>query len=118
MRAILEARATGLRPGDSHPEVRVTKLLIAAGLPRPVQQHELRVNGRTVRIDLAYPEFLIAVEYDGWEFHSTRSAFDRDRARANELELLGWTVLRFTSKASDTTIIRTVGAALARRHAG
>jgi very-short-patch-repair endonuclease len=116
MRSILEARATGLGSGDSHPEVRLVKLLEAAGLPRPVQQHELRLIGRTVRIDLAYPELRIAIEYDGWEFHSTRSAFDRDRARANELELLGWTVLRFTSKSSDATICRTVRAAIDRAH--
>ncbi len=80
MRAILEQRATGLRSGDSHAEVRLVKLLVAAGLPRPVQQHELRANGRTIRIDLAYPELRIAIEYDGWDFHSSRSAFDRDRA--------------------------------------
>jgi very-short-patch-repair endonuclease len=114
MLRILDARATGLRPGDSHPEVRVTKLLIAAGLPRPVQQHELRVNGRTIRIDLAYPELRVAIEYDGWEFHSTRSSFDHDRARANELELRGWIVLRFTSQSADATILRTVQAAIAR----
>jgi len=87
---------------------------VAAGLPRPVQQHKLRVNGRTIRIDLAYPELRIAIEYDGWEYHSTRGAFDRDRARANELELLGWTVLRFTSKSSDTTMVRTIRTAIRR----
>jgi very-short-patch-repair endonuclease len=114
MSEILEARVAGIRSGDSHPEVRLVKLLVAAGLPRPVQQHKLRVNGRTIRIDLAYPELRIAIEYDGWEYHSTRGAFDRDRARANELELLGWTVLRFTSKSSDTTMVRTIRTAIRR----
>jgi very-short-patch-repair endonuclease len=79
-----------------------------------VQQHRVRVNGRTVRIDLAYPDALIAIEYDGWDFHRTRGAFDLDRARANELELLGWTVLRFTSASSDQVVVDTVRAALSR----
>ena len=89
-------------------------LLVGAGLPRPVQQHEIRTNGRTIRIDLAYPQARIAIEFDGWTYHSTRGAFDNDRARANELELLGWTVLRFTTKSSDIAIVQTVRTALVR----
>jgi hypothetical protein len=114
MRTILEWRSPEHHPGESPGEVRVLQLLVAAGLPRPIQQHELRVNDRTIRIDLAYPAVRIAIEFDGWTYHATRSAFDNDRARANELELLGWTVLRFTTKSSDIVIVQTVRAALAR----
>ena len=114
MRTILEWRRPEHQPGESPGEVRVLQLLVAAGLPRPVQQHELRLNGRTIRIDLAYPELRIAIEFDGWTYHATRGAFDNDRARANELALLGWTVLRFTTKSSDIAIVQTVNAALAR----
>jgi hypothetical protein len=115
MREILEARAGAVGAGESHPEVRVSKLIVAAGLPAPTQQHRVRVGGRTARLDLAYPDLLIAVEYDGWAFHASRSAFDRDRAHANELELLGWLVLRFTSNSSDTAIVQTIRRAIARR---
>jgi hypothetical protein len=114
MRSILEWRGPEHHPGESPGEERVLQLLVATGLPRPVQQHELRVNGRTIRLDLAYPELRIAIEFDGWTYHATRSVFDNDRARANELELLGWTVLRFTTKSSDIVIVQTVRAALAR----
>ena len=114
MREILAWRAGGLHPGDSAPEVRIVKLLRLAGLPLPIQQYELRAGGRQLRIDLAYPQARLAIEYDGWEFHSTRGAFDRDRARANDLQLLGWTVLRFTSRSTDEVIVGTVRAALAR----
>jgi very-short-patch-repair endonuclease len=54
---------------------------------------------------------MIAIEYDGWDHHRTRSAFDHDRARANELELRDWCVLRFTSKFADREIVDTVEAA-------
>jgi hypothetical protein len=114
MRSILEWRGPDHHPGESPGEVHVLRLLVDAGLPVPVQQHEVRVNGRIIRIDLAYPEARIALEFDGWTYHSTRGAFDDDRARANELELLGWTVLRFTTKSSDIVIVQTVSAALAR----
>lgn len=36
------------------------------------------------------------VEADGYAFPSDRSAYRRDRERANQLSSLGWTVLRFT----------------------
>ena len=114
MRRIHEERQPGYEPGGSAPEVRVARLLMRAGLPQPVPQLRLKVDGKSRRLDLAYPELKIAIEYDGWEYHSQRSAFDADRVRGNELEIVGWTVLRFTSTSSDDVIVRTVAAALAR----
>jgi very-short-patch-repair endonuclease len=114
MREILEHRSPGYHPGDSDPERRIAALLVRAGLPKPTQQYRVRVGGRAIRIDLCYPDAKIAIEYDGWEFHRGRQAFDDDRARANDLVLLGFQVLRFTSKSTDQAIIDTVDAALAR----
>ena len=102
---------SGLRPGESDPERRIADLLVRAGLPEPTMQHPVEVGGRRYRIDLCYPEHRIAIEYDGWEFHSGRQAFDDDRARANDLVLLGFVVLRFTSKSTDQAIVDTVRAA-------
>ena len=52
------------------------------------------------------------LEADGWRCHGPRAAFDADRIRANELVLLGWTVLRFTSAMTDRCIAETVATAL------
>ena len=114
MRDVLERRQPGYEPGDSAPERRIADLLVRAGLPRPVHQHRVRIGNKVVRIDLCYPDQRIAIEYDGWEWHSGRRAFDEDRARANELVILGFSVLRFTSKSSDETIVDTVRAAIGR----
>ena len=48
------------------------------------------------KIDVAFPELKIAIETDGWAFHSDPDAFRRDRKRQNYLILQGWRVLRFT----------------------
>jgi very-short-patch-repair endonuclease len=114
MRDILEHRAPGYHPGESDPEKRIAALLVRAGLPEPTRQHRVRVGGKSYRIDLSYPAARIAIEYDGWDFHKGRKSFDDDRARANDLVLLGFQVLRFTSKSSDDAIVDTVRAALAR----
>jgi putative AbiEi antitoxin of type IV toxin-antitoxin system len=102
---LLAERLPGYDPGESDLETRVLRILIAHGFPPPVQQHRIRVGGRTIRIDLAYPALRLAIELDGWEFHGTRTAFDDDRARANLLVASGWIVVRFTSRSSDAEIV-------------
>jgi very-short-patch-repair endonuclease len=114
MRDILEHRQRGYEPGESEPERRIAELLVRAGLPPPTMQYRVRVGNRNLRIDLCYPEYMIAIEYDGWDWHSGRRAFDEDRARANQLVVLGFSVLRFTSKSGDETIVDTVTAAIQR----
>jgi hypothetical protein len=111
-RPILEARQPGYDPGDSELEARVTWWLAAAGLPAPVRQHPVLVQDHRYRVDLAYPDLRIAIELDGWAHHGTRGAFDHDRERGNDLELAGWTVLRFTSRSPRDRVVRVVRAAL------
>jgi very-short-patch-repair endonuclease len=48
------------------------------------------------KVDVAFPKSKIAIEVDGWAFHSDQEAFQRDRKRQNHIALLGWQVLRFT----------------------
>jgi very-short-patch-repair endonuclease len=47
-------------------------------------------------VDLAFPAARVAVEVDGWAWHSDVERFQCDRQRQNALVLAGWTVLRFT----------------------
>jgi very-short-patch-repair endonuclease len=47
-------------------------------------------------LDLAFPGERIAIEVDGWAWHSDVQRFRHDRRRQNTLVLAGWTVLRFT----------------------
>lgn len=111
-RPILVARQPGYDPGDSELERRVARWLAAAGLPAPARQHPVLTEGHRYRIDLAYPDLRIAIELDGWADHGTRGAFDHDRERGNDLELDGWTVLRFTSRSAQHDVVRIVRAAL------
>ena len=105
VQALLAERVPGCDPGDTDLETRVLRVLVAAGLPAPVQQHRVRIGGRTIRIDLAYPGWKLAIELYGWEHHRTRTAFDDDRARANLLVAHGWRLVRFTSRSTDAEIV-------------
>lgn len=112
--SLVAARLPGFDPGDSDFETRVLRALVAAGLPVPVQQHRVRLLGRSFRLDLAYPREKLAIELDGWEFHRSRSAFDDDRTRANLLVASGWTLVRFTSRTPEAEIVACVAATLDR----
>jgi very-short-patch-repair endonuclease len=47
-------------------------------------------------LDVALPSARLAIEIDGWAYHSDVDRFQQDRRRQNALVALGWTVLRFT----------------------
>jgi hypothetical protein len=115
MRALLEARDAGFDPTGSPKAREVLEWIVDAGLPRPVVEHRVRVGRRSFRVDLAYPELQVAIEYDGWDAHRTRSSFASDRARQNELELRGWLVLRFTATSTRDDVVRAVRAAIEAR---
>lgn len=108
--SVLAKRLPGYDPGESDLEMRVLRAIVGAELPEPQQQYRVTLAGRRCRIDLAYPDLKVAIEVDGWEHHRTRTAFDGDRARENDLVAAGWRVLRFTSQSEPAQIARVVAA--------
>jgi hypothetical protein len=68
--------------------------MIDGGLPIPKLQYEiLDGNRERRRVDFAWPQYRIAVEYDGLDWHSEPDAMKRDRRRRAALEAVGWIVI-------------------------
>lgn len=88
-RRLLDAAADGAR---SEAERLVVRLLRQAGIGG---WHANFTVGNYV-VDIAFPRQRVAIEIDGWAFHSDHAAFQNDRLRQNRLALAGWQVLRFT----------------------
>lgn len=90
---VLARRAAALvRVGaESAQESRSRLLMVLAGLPEPVLQHPMYDDhGRELhRLDMAYLEGLLAVEYDG-EHHLDRAQRDLDLRRRERFEAVGW----------------------------
>jgi very-short-patch-repair endonuclease len=103
---------------DTDVELLVLSLLASAGLPEPVIHHRVLDGGRFVaEVDLAYPQWKIAIECDG-DVHLRSDVRERDLPRQNDLVLSGWTVLRFSRARVWTrpeSIVAEVRAALAAR---
>lgn len=101
------ALADGL--AGSPQETRLRLLLHRSPLPTPVAQYSVRAHGQFLaRVDFAWPEHRLAVEYEG-AWHGERQQVTRDRQRLNRLTAAGWRVVFVT--AAD---LRDPGRLLAR----
>jgi very-short-patch-repair endonuclease len=97
----------------SEAEERFLALIRRAGLPHPL------VNTRHLgyEIDFLWPEEDVAVEIDGFAFHSTRDRFEDDRERDRRLRAGGITVIRITWRQLERepeAVLVDVAQALAR----
>ena len=73
-------------------EARLT--MFDGGLPKPELQYELvDLSGRRWRLDFAWPSARLAVEYDGFDWHSDPESLRCDRQKRAALRELGWHVM-------------------------
>jgi very-short-patch-repair endonuclease len=113
MRELLER--TGDRAHSELERLAVT-LLRQAGITGFTVNLRLKLSGgRPVELDIAFEDRRLALELDGFAYHSAPDAHAADLQRQNALIADGWTVLRFTyaDLVSDPDgFIRTVSEAL------
>jgi very-short-patch-repair endonuclease len=79
-------------PTRSRLEDRFLTLVAQAGLPRP----EVNQKVRGYEVDALWRGERLIAELDGYRFHSSRSAFETDRARDARLQAAGYRVVRIT----------------------
>ena len=93
-------RAVELADGlaGSPQETRLRLLLHGSPLPRPVAQFVVRdAGGFVARVDFAWPEARVAVEYEGMWHGESPQQVAADRRRLNRLTAAGWTVVFVTA---------------------
>jgi very-short-patch-repair endonuclease len=81
----------------SEGERRLVRLVRAARLPRPVTN--THVAGWEV--DAFWPDRRLVAEVDGFAYHGSRAAFERDRRKDAVLQTVGYRVVRFTWRQLD-----------------
>ncbi|NJC63487.1 hypothetical protein HC028_03025 [Planosporangium flavigriseum] len=98
-RRLLDAALLADAGAASPPESRLRVRLVRAGLPRPQTQVVITRGGRFVaRSDLGWPEYQVAVEYDGVWHAESSTQIHADRRRLNDIVATGWVVLHVTAK--------------------
>lgn len=119
-RGIVQARHAEMLAdprAESPPESRVRVWLALDGLCPELQYWIEDGSGRLARVDFAFPEQQVAVEYDGGWRDGELWALNRDRDRLNRVQAAGWEVVFVTAPLlrDPPRMIRTVRAALDRR---
>jgi very-short-patch-repair endonuclease len=66
------------------------------GLRHAVRQKVVQVQGRYYRLDVAFDAERVAIELDGYRFHSTREQRERDMQRDAALASIDWLTLRYS----------------------
>jgi hypothetical protein len=92
-------RLLGLLAGGCQSELEIwglTQVFDHPSLPPARAQRPVRLRDRTVYLDRAYDDVMVAVELDGAAFHFHPQQRERDMGRDAELASLGWVVLRFS----------------------
>lgn len=95
-------------------------LLVRAGLPRPHTQIPVTdAWGRVVRrLDMGWPQWKVAVEYDGAQHWTDPQQHANDIERLEFLAACGWIVVRVSARqlrGAPQTVIARVQAALRQR---
>jgi hypothetical protein len=109
------------RDGNAPPvgefAARMAEMLTGAGLPGPVFEHRVVVDGHEYYLDLAWPSRMVAVECNDAGSHDTAKAFRRDPMKRNRCERVGWLYLEFTwwdMVDNPAEVLALVGSALER----
>jgi very-short-patch-repair endonuclease len=93
----LREAAESVRPRTDSPRETLIRLIVVdAGLPEPEVNYQLvnRFGAKIALLDLAYPGYRIAIEYDGEHHFTEVRQFHKDIDRLDGVMEEGWRVLR------------------------
>ena len=110
LRSLLRAGESAFTRSEA--EERLLDLVRRSALPAP------RVNARVhgLEVDFLWARERLVVEVDGFAFHGSAAAFEKDRARDSRMVAQGYRVLRFTWRTLTETpeaVVASVAQALA-----
>lgn len=95
---------------DSPMETMTRLLMVLAGLPEPAVNHVIRGDDGVVRrrLDMAYAEARLAIEYDGRQHAESTLQWQGDVGRREELDGDGWRMMVLLAKDIYRTPARTI----------
>lgn len=91
-----------IRPNVRSPKETESRLAATThGIPCPVANHTVPgvafASGATMTLDLAWPEYQVAVEYDGDQHRTDKQQWRRDKDKREQLQSRGWIIMTITA---------------------
>jgi very-short-patch-repair endonuclease/predicted transcriptional regulator of viral defense system len=105
LRSVL-SRPAGPQLTRSEAELRLLELIRQARLPEP--QANVRIEG--FEVDFLWRSQQLVVEVDGFTYHSSASAFERDRRRDTAITAAGFRVMRVSWRQIQEEAVATAAA--------
>lgn len=106
------------RRAESPMESEARLVFIDGGLPMPEPQYRITDRyGRVWRVDFAWPDAMVAAEYDSVQWHVGRDALLHDRLKTARLQECGWTTIPITVddvRAAPTELVARINTHLLR----
>lgn len=105
-------------PAFTRSEAERLLLLLIRQARLPIPRFNVVVEGK--RVDAVWDAQRLVLETDGFQFHGTRPAFERDRRRDLALNAAGWRVVRLSWRQltqEPHAVIAALAAALAHARA-
>ncbi|BEP12812.1 hypothetical protein acdb102_11230 [Acidothermaceae bacterium B102] len=112
LRLVLTESRQGSR---SVPEAQARALFVLAGLPEPLVNHPIEVNGERLVPDFLWPWFIVEVDSKEWHLLEPGS-WERTQARRTRLEAGGYHVLPITPQQIRDASAEVVAAVRAGYH--
>lgn len=83
---------------DSPPESEVRVAIVMAGFPPPLANSEIRLrNGETMQPDLSWPQYKVAIDYEGDHHRVGREQWNSDIRRFRAFNDESWRIYRATA---------------------
>src|ERR1051326_6587337 len=96
LKKLIDVRLPGYAPPNGELEAEWLRLLKKAEIPEPVREEVVEEGKFTGRVDFLWPEFGVAVETDGFRWHTSRHAWQRDVTKRNLLARRGYRSITVT----------------------
>ena len=103
---------------DSPPESVIRLRIVRAGLPSPAVNQRVLVGGQFIGMpDLSFPDFRMAIDYEGLHHLTDAKQWHKDLARVPRFENAGWHMTRASAPdlADSTTLIQNLRGRLLER---
>lgn len=103
---------------ESIGERRTAALMSQGGISGWCANYWVPAGEKNYRVDFGFKKQRLAVEFDGFAFHSSPDQFANDRLRYDDLHAAGWSIVHVTWRelhANPHDVVRRIKRALARR---
>jgi hypothetical protein len=89
--AALQRFVPPIRPTETPAESRVLQILREQGMPEPVPQFWIRLpNDDPVRLDFAWPDRRVGLEFDPYKYHGDRERYEKMMSRTRLMQAIQW----------------------------